>query len=103
MEVRSQETEDRRERIARVCALAPAEPPFCLLTPICRKAYQGPSHCGGIIGRMTVVKILAALWIAFSAAAAAEMPLPVLRTEATSGGSIFYIKNNSTQPLTAYL
>jgi hypothetical protein len=36
-------------------------------------------------------------------AAAAETPLPVLRIEPTTGGSIFYVKNTSTQPLTAYL
>ena len=29
-------------------------------------------------------------------------PLPELRTEATDGGSIFHIRNNATQPLTAY-
>jgi hypothetical protein len=34
---------------------------------------------------------------------AAQMPLPELRTEPTAGGSIFYIRNNSPQPLNAYL
>jgi hypothetical protein len=34
---------------------------------------------------------------------AAEMPLPDLRIEPTGGGSIFYIKNNSTRALNAYL
>lgn len=33
----------------------------------------------------------------------AESPLPELRVEPTAGGSIFYIKNTSSQPLTAYL
>jgi hypothetical protein len=36
-------------------------------------------------------------------AIAAEMPLPELRTEPTAGGSVFYIKNNSTQALSSYL
>jgi hypothetical protein len=36
-------------------------------------------------------------------AIAAEMPLPELRIEPTGGGSVFYIKNNSTAPLAAYL
>jgi hypothetical protein len=34
---------------------------------------------------------------------AAQMPLPELRTEPTAGGSIFTIRNNSPQPLNAYL
>ncbi len=51
---------------------------------------------------MLVRKFAAGLVIALSAAAA-EMPLPVLRIEATGGGSIFYVKNTSAQPLTAYL
>ena len=34
---------------------------------------------------------------------AADAPLPELRTEPTAAGSIFYIKNNSPEPLTAYL
>jgi hypothetical protein len=33
----------------------------------------------------------------------AQLPLPQLRTEPTGGGSIFYIKNVTPQPLTAYL
>jgi hypothetical protein len=37
------------------------------------------------------------------AAIAAEAPLPVLRIEPTTGGSIFFVKNTSAQPLTAYL
>ena len=36
-------------------------------------------------------------------AASAAQPLPELRVEPTAGGSIFYIKNGSAQPLTAYL
>jgi len=36
-------------------------------------------------------------------AASAAQPLPELRVEPTAGGSIFYIKNGSTEPLTAYL
>jgi hypothetical protein len=44
---------------------------------------------------------LAGLLLAFSAAA--EAPLPELRTEPTAGGSIFYVRNGSAQPLTAYL
>ena len=46
--------------------------------------------------------LLAGLTLAI-AAAAAETPLPDLRIEPTAGGSIFYIRNGSTQPLTAYL
>src|SRR5215471_3550466 len=34
--------------------------------------------------------------------AAAQAPLPVLRIEPTAGGSVFYIKNTYTQPVTAY-
>ena len=51
---------------------------------------------------MTVPKFAAALLLALSAAAA-DTPLPVLRTEPASGGSIFFVKNTSAQPLTAYL
>lgn len=36
-------------------------------------------------------------------AAAAQPPLPQLRIEPTTGGSIFFVKNTSQQPLTAYL
>lgn len=35
--------------------------------------------------------------------AAAQTPLPELRTEPTGGGSIFHVKNISSQPLTAFL
>ena len=47
--------------------------------------------------RLTAAVLLAA------AAIAAEAPLPVLRIEPTTGGSIFFVKNASAQPLTAYL
>jgi hypothetical protein len=47
-------------------------------------------------------KLAVALVLAISAAAA-EVPLPELRIEPTTGGSIFYIKNVSPAPLTAYL
>jgi hypothetical protein len=33
----------------------------------------------------------------------AQPPLPTLRTEPTTGGSIFFVKNTATQPVTAYL
>jgi hypothetical protein len=33
----------------------------------------------------------------------AQPPLPGLRIEPTTGGSIFYVKNTASQPLTAYL
>ncbi|MCU1263077.1 MAG: hypothetical protein JWO80_5962 [Bryobacterales bacterium] len=36
-------------------------------------------------------------------ATAATFPLPELRIEPTAGGSIFYVRNPSPQPLTAYL
>ena len=51
---------------------------------------------------MSIPKLVASVLLALCAAAA-EMPLPVLRTEPTGGGSIFIIKNTSAQPLTAYL
>jgi hypothetical protein len=37
------------------------------------------------------------------AMAAAAAQLPDLRIEPTAGGSIFYVKNSSTQPLTGWL
>lgn len=40
---------------------------------------------------------------AFLAAASAQTPLPELRVEATDGGSLFEVRNLSSQPLTAYL
>ena len=42
------------------------------------------------------------LWMALSAAGA-DAPLPQLRVEPKAGGSIFFIKNSSSQPLTGYL
>ena len=36
-------------------------------------------------------------------ALSADLPLPDLRTEPTDGGSVFYIRNNTAQPLKAYL
>jgi len=41
--------------------------------------------------------------MAMAMAASAAQPVPELRVEPTAGGSIFYIKNGSTEPLTAYL
>src|SRR5450756_2543997 len=51
---------------------------------------------------MSPTRFVALLLVALPAIAA-QMPLPELRIEATAGGSIFYIKNNSTQPLVSYL
>jgi hypothetical protein len=50
---------------------------------------------------MLPTKFAAVLLLAVPAIA--QMPLPELRTEATAGGSIFYIKNNSTEALSSYL
>jgi hypothetical protein len=46
---------------------------------------------------------LAATVLLAAAAIAAEAPLPVLRIEPTTGGSVFFVRNASAQPLTAYL
>ena len=46
---------------------------------------------------------LAATVLLAVAAIAAEAPLPVLRIEPATGGSVFFVKNTSAQPLTAYL
>jgi hypothetical protein len=51
---------------------------------------------------MSFGEIAAALMLALLPAAA-QSPLPTLRIEPTTGGSIFYIKNTYIQPLTAYL
>jgi len=51
---------------------------------------------------MSSQTFLAGVLLALSAAGA-EMPLPELRVEPTAGGSIFYVRNGSAQPLTAYL
>ena len=47
--------------------------------------------------------IPAAIMFLTCVAASAQSPLPQLRIEPIGGGSIFYVKNLSTQPLTAYL
>jgi hypothetical protein len=52
---------------------------------------------------MPFLKLAAALLVALASAAAAEAPLPTLRIEPATGGSVFYIKNTYTQPVTAYL
>ena len=46
--------------------------------------------------------VLASVLFCAAAAAAAE-PLPELRIEPAAGGSIFYIHNTASEPLTAYL
>jgi hypothetical protein len=51
---------------------------------------------------MSLTRFAAASLLALSTVAA-QAPLPELRTEPTDGGSIFYVKNASSQPLTAYL
>ncbi len=51
---------------------------------------------------MSHTRFVAVLALALPAIAA-QMPLPDLRIEPTAGGSVFYVKNNSPQPLNAYL
>ena len=51
---------------------------------------------------MSFRKIAAAALLTL-ATAIAQAPLPALRIEPTSGGSVLYIKNTYTQPLTAYM
>jgi hypothetical protein len=51
---------------------------------------------------MLPTRFAAVLLVALPAIAA-EMPLPELRTEPTAGGSVFYIKNKSTEALSSYL
>lgn len=46
---------------------------------------------------------MAAATLVVLAPLAAEPPLPALRIEPATGGSIFYIKNTYTQPLVAYM
>jgi hypothetical protein len=48
------------------------------------------------------MKIVAAMFLLALPAAGAEPPLPKLRVEPMTGGSIFYVRNVSTQPLTAF-
>ena len=43
------------------------------------------------------------LLLAAASAFAADAPVPALRIEPTTGGSIFFVKNTAGQPLTAYL
>jgi hypothetical protein len=50
---------------------------------------------------MALRSLTATLLLALGAAAA--QPLPELRTEPATGGSIFYIKNVASQPVTAFL
>ena len=50
-----------------------------------------------------LLKVTAAAMVVIVTAIAAEAPLPELRTEPTGGGSIFHIRNSSSQPLTAFL
>ena len=51
---------------------------------------------------MSLQGLLAALLLAIPFAAA-QTPSPELRTEPTGGGSIFHVRNVSSQPLTAFL
>jgi hypothetical protein len=51
---------------------------------------------------MAFQKLAAALLIPFWAAAA-QVPLPGLRIEPTGGGSILYVRNAASAPLTAFL
>src|SRR5260370_16091535 len=51
---------------------------------------------------MLLPRALTAIILALPAAAA-EVPLPELRIEPTTGGSIFHVKNVSPQPLTGWL
>lgn len=51
---------------------------------------------------MSIGNLAIALLLALPAAAA-EMPLPELRIEPASGGSVFFVKNISPRPLTAFL
>jgi hypothetical protein len=51
---------------------------------------------------MPLREFVIALLVSFSAISA-QPPLPQLRTEPTTGGSIFYVRNIASQPLTGYL
>jgi hypothetical protein len=51
---------------------------------------------------MLLRRILTAIVVALPAIAA-EVPLPELRIEPVAGGSVFYVKNVYSQPLTAWL
>ena len=52
---------------------------------------------------MPTARILAAAFAAALSAHAADAPLPGLRIEPKTAGSIFFVHNPSTQPLTAFL
>jgi hypothetical protein len=52
--------------------------------------------------RQTAFRVLTPIVVVLQAVAA-EAPLPELRIEPTTGGSIFYVKNVSPQPLTGLL
>ena len=49
------------------------------------------------------LKRMAIALVAALAPAAAQPPLPGLRVEPISGGTVFYVKNNATQPLAAFI
>lgn len=49
------------------------------------------------------LKRLAIALVAALAPAAAQPPLPGLRVEPVSGGTVFYVKNTASQPLTAFI
>ena len=50
---------------------------------------------------MPLRSLAAGLLLALAGSAA--QPLPVLRTEPTAGGSIFWVRNDGSQPVTAFL
>lgn len=52
---------------------------------------------------MQTARFLAAAFAAALSAPAADAPLPELRIEPKTAGSIFFVHNTSTQPLTAFL
>jgi hypothetical protein len=52
---------------------------------------------------MQTARLFAAAIVLALAAPAADAPLPGLRIEAKTAGSIFFVHNPSTQPLTAFL
>ncbi len=52
---------------------------------------------------MQTARFLAAAFAAALSAHAADAPLPELRIEPKTAGSIFFVRNTSTQPLTAFL
>jgi hypothetical protein len=52
---------------------------------------------------MTQVRFIVALFSAALPLLAADAPLPELRIEPKSGGSIMFVRNTGTQPLTAFL